>query len=122
LRPIPEYPRLSVRSIADSSSVGSRLADVLAIFVAAIPGATPMPVFALLEELPVVAELLLDLVATGGLTCTGAGTGAGLLDPPKKVLYANTTKTSSSTPKMELTMTVFLSCAGAALMASLLSR
>jgi hypothetical protein len=42
-RPVPEYTRLSVLSIADSSSVGSRLADVLAIFFAATPGATPNP-------------------------------------------------------------------------------
>ena len=43
LRPVPEYTRLSVRNIADSSSVGSRLDDVLAIIFAAIPGAVAWP-------------------------------------------------------------------------------
>jgi hypothetical protein len=123
LRPVPEYTKLSVRSIADSSSVGSRLEDVLAIFVAAIPGATPRPLLPPappFEELCTLSSLLLDLVTTGVLT--GAEVAAGFGDPPKKLLYAYTTKSSSNPPKTETTTIVFLSFAGAALMACLPSR
>ncbi len=77
-----------MRSIADSSSVGSRLDDVLAIFVAATPATSPMPLlaaFGLRSEPPVAVEVL-DLVATGWLAGFGADTAAGLADPPKNAL------------------------------------
>jgi hypothetical protein len=84
LRPVPEYTRLSVRSIADSSSVGSRLDEVLAIFFAATPGATPRPVFdagADEEDEPVVFAGAAVVVGT-------TGTGAGALEPPKSAFAA----------------------------------
>jgi hypothetical protein len=91
LRPVPVYTRLSVLNIADSSSVGSRLDDVLAIIFAAIPGAVACPVVwpvrALLtrvEPLSVSARLLLDPVTAGSLT--GAVVAAGFGEPPKKLL------------------------------------
>jgi hypothetical protein len=78
-RPLPEYTRFSVRNIADSSSVGSRLDEVLAIFTAATPGATPWPPFALCGEGEFVGFL-----AAGAATvaAAGAGVGAGVSDPP----------------------------------------
>jgi hypothetical protein len=85
--PEPEYTRLSVLNIADSSSVGSRLDDVLAIRFAATPGAAACPVLALptgTVVLSVSARPLLDRSTTGALTAVAAGLG----EPPKKLLYA----------------------------------
>ena len=81
-RPVPEYTRLSVRSIAVSSSVGSRLAEVVAIFVAATPGAFPpgiagFPLELELDEPADEADLLV-----GAATITGAAGGGGVSDPP----------------------------------------
>jgi hypothetical protein len=84
LRPVPEYTRLSVRNIADSSSVGSRLADVLAIIFAAIPGAVVWPLVLLTGAELSVSARLLDRVTAGSLT--GVGVAAGLGAPPKKLL------------------------------------
>jgi hypothetical protein len=63
LRPVPEYTRLSVRSMADSSSVGSRLDEVLAIFWAATPGAAPRPAFAAAAPVTGLFEDVLERVA-----------------------------------------------------------
>jgi len=124
--PDPEYTKLSVRNIADSSSVGSRLDDVLAIRFAATPGAVVCDVPCPARPFPAgtttaasVSSLLLDRVA-GALTRGAVAAGFG--DPPKKLLYAYTTNTSSSTPNTEYTTIFFVSLAGAALTAGLQSH
>ena len=83
-RPVPEYTKLSVRSIADSSSVGSRLDDVVASFVAATPAAFPPgKFFAFVLELDELVELVFAAVSATG---AGAGGGGGVLGPPNSVL------------------------------------
>jgi len=83
-RPVPEYTRLSVRNIADSSSVGSRLEEVLAIFFAATPGATPRPVFVACAE----EEEALTVFAGAAVVVGTTGTGAGALEPPNSAFAA----------------------------------
>jgi hypothetical protein len=73
--------------MADSSRVGSRLEEVLAIFTAATPGATPRPegVFAVWDWFALAVVLVVAPVdavdALADLVDAGAGVGAGL-EPP----------------------------------------
>jgi hypothetical protein len=126
-RPDPEYTKLSVLNIADSSSVGSKLDDVLAIRFAATPGAVACPVacpvvcparpFPAGTTATSVSSRLLPVPVTGALTRGAVAAGFG--DPPKKLSYAYATNTSSSNPNTEYTTIFFVSLAGAALMAGL---
>lgn len=87
LRPLPEYVSVSVRNMAASSSVGSRLELVLASRVAGTPGATPSRATALdpvtVPGPPEERALPAALSRTVGAVVTaGAGRAAGVLGPP----------------------------------------